>query len=183
MGDPLLDLGLGRHVARGGDLLGLPQAGLRRSLVLHEAEIIALSECSKDVVYYRKKMSGIDPTYVVSPTETSTDNKGAHDLSYNPEFHARSKHIKRRHFFVRDMVEAHELVVPLIGTDVNIADFFTKPMSPEKFVKFRNHIMNIEPRAALAATCQAVVRAPGNGVPLSAAAVPFFPSVWGERLD
>ena len=56
------------------------------------------------------------------------------------------------------------------------ADFFTKPMSPEKFIKFRNHIMNIEPRAALAATCKAVARAPGNGVPLSATAVPFFPS-------
>ena len=58
-----------------------------------------------------------------------TDNKGAHDLSYNPEFHARVKHIKRRHFYVRDMVEDHEIVVPLIRTDVNPADFFTKPMS------------------------------------------------------
>ena len=60
-----------------------------------------------------------------APTNTSTDNKGAHDLSYNPEFHARSKHIKRRHFYVRDiLVEAHELVVPLIKTDVNPAAFF-----------------------------------------------------------
>ena len=49
--------------------------------------------------------------------------------------------------------------------------------------KFRNHIMNIEPRAALAATCKAVARAPGNGIPLSASAAPFFPSAWGERLD
>ena len=81
------------------------------------------------------------------------------------------------------MVEAHELVVPLIKTDVNIADFFTKPMSPEKFVKFRNHIMNIEPRAALVVICKAVARALGNGAPLSAMAVPFFSSAWGERLD
>ena len=64
-----------------------------------EAEIIALSECSKDVIYYRKKLIGIDPSYVSAPTNASTDNKGAHDLSYNPEFHARSKHIKRRHFY------------------------------------------------------------------------------------
>ena len=70
-------------------------------------------------------------------------NKGAHDLSYNPEFHARSKHIKRRHFYVRDMVEAHELAVPLIKTDANPPDFFTKPMPPDKFIKFRNIIMNI----------------------------------------
>ena len=73
--------------------------------------------------------------------------------------------------------------MPLIKTDVNIADFFTKPMSPEKFVKFRNHIMNIEPRAALVVICKAVARALGNGAPLSAMAVPFFSSAWGERLD
>ena len=108
-----------------------------------EAEIVALSECSKDVIYYRKKLSGIDSSYVSAPTNASTDNKGAHDLSYNPEFHARSKHIKRRHFYVRDMVEAHELVVPLVKTDVNPADFFTKPMPPDKFIKFRDFILNV----------------------------------------
>ena len=110
-----------------------------------EAEIIALSECAKDVIYYRKKVAGIDPSYVSSPTPTATDNKGAHDLSYNPEFHARAKHIKRRHFYVRDMVESHEIVVPLVKTDDNAADFFTKPMPPDKFLKFRRAIMNIKP--------------------------------------
>ena len=97
------------------------------------------------MIYYRKKVAGIDPSYVSSPTSTATDNKGAHDLSYNPEFHARSKHIKRRHFFVRDMVESGEVVVPLVRTDVNAADFLTKPMPSDKFFKFRNIIMNISP--------------------------------------
>ena len=100
-------------------------------------------ECSKDVIYYRKKLSGICASYVSGPTNTSTDNKGAHDLSYNPEFHARSKHIKRRHFYVRDMVEAHELVVPLIKTDDNPADFFTKPLAPKQFKYLRRRIMNL----------------------------------------
>ena len=109
-----------------------------------EAEIVALSECSKDVVYYRKKLKGIDESYVPGPTSTATDNKGAHDISYNPEFHKRAKHIKRRHFYVRDMVESGEIIVPLVRTDANAADFFTKPMPPEKFFKFRDVIMNIK---------------------------------------
>jgi len=109
-----------------------------------EAEIVALSECAKDAVYYRKKLMGIDPEYVSKPTPTSTDNKGAHDLSYNPEFHKRAKHIKRRHFYVRDVVEDHELVVPLIKTDDNPADFFTKSVTADKFFKFRAIIMNIK---------------------------------------
>ena len=94
--------------------------------------------------YYRKKLKGIDESYVPGPTSTATDNKGAHDLSYNPEFHKRAKHIKRRHFYVRDMVESGEIIVPLVRTDANAADFFTKPMPPEKFFKFRDVIMNIK---------------------------------------
>ena len=55
------------------------------SLSSCEAEIVALSECAKDVVYYRKKLAGIDSSYINGPTSTATDNKGAHDLSYNPD--------------------------------------------------------------------------------------------------
>ena len=99
--------------------------------------------------------------YVTGPTPTATNNKGAHDLSYNPEFHKRAKHIKRRHFYVRDMVEAEEIVVPLVRTDNNAADFLTKPMTPEKFFKFRNILMNIKTR----------------GLELSADAKPFVPTV------
>ena len=65
-----------------------------------EAEIVALSECAKDVIYYRKKLRGIDESYVTAPTATATDSKSARDLAYNPEFHQRSKHVKRRHFYV-----------------------------------------------------------------------------------
>ena len=113
------------------------------SLSSCEAEIVALSECAKDVVYLRKKLKGIDPSYVTDATSTATDSKGAHDLSYNPEFHARSKHIKRRHFYVRDMVEEGELIVPLVRTHENSADFLTKAMPPDKFFAFRDYIMNV----------------------------------------
>ena len=64
-------------------------------------------------------------------------------VRHNPEFHARSKHIKRRHFYVRDVVEEGELVVPLIGTDDNYADFFTKPLKAKAFFALRDKIMNV----------------------------------------
>ena len=37
------------------------------------------------------------------------------------------KHVQRRHFFVRDMVESSEIEVPFVRTHDNLADFFTKP--------------------------------------------------------
>ena len=85
------------------------------SLSSCESEIIALSEAAKDVIYLRKYTRGLVPNLPHGPTSLSTDNKAARDLSYNPEHHGRSKHIARRHFFVRDMVEAQEIVVPLVG--------------------------------------------------------------------
>ena len=113
-----------------------------------EAEIMALSEGSKDIVYFRKLLSGIDASFVPGVSDLSTDNKGARDLSFNPEFHQKTKHIARRHFYVRDLVEALELNVPLVGTADNQADFFTKPLKSKTFFPFREKIMN--ERAALA---------------------------------
>ena len=88
-------------------------------------------------------MSGIDRSAVDGPTELSTDSKSGRDLSYNPEQHQKTKHIERRHFFIRDMVEAAELSVPLVGTVNNYADFFTKPLKSKAFFGLRNKIMNI----------------------------------------
>ena len=53
------------------------------------------------------------------------------------------KHVQRRHFFVRDMVESLEIEVPFVSTHENIADFFTKPLPWRRFVELRNRIMNV----------------------------------------
>ncbi len=93
-------------------------------------------------MYLRKFLSGLnsaDP----GPTSLATDSQSARDVSYNPEHHDRMKHVQRRHFFVRDMVEKHEIEVPFVRTADNIADFFTKPMkTPKAFHAFRSIIMN-----------------------------------------
>ena len=108
-----------------------------------ESEIVALSEAAKEVIYLRKFVRGLVPSLPEGPTVLSTDNKAARDLSYNPEHHDRSKHIARRHFFIRDMVEAQEIVVPWISTDDNDADFFTKPLPPKRFKMLRRKVMNL----------------------------------------
>ena len=53
------------------------------------------------------------------------------------------KHVLRRHFFVRDMVEAFEITVPFVRSEDNPADFLTKPMkNADAFFKWRQVIMN-----------------------------------------
>lgn len=72
-----------------------------------------------------------------------TENSGARGLAYNPEHHDRVKHIERRHFFVRELVEDLKLVVPYLSTVDNKADFFTKPLPAATFYRMSNQIMNI----------------------------------------
>ena len=76
------------------------------------------------------------------PVEMGCDNRGAIDLAYNPEHHQRTKHIDRRHFYVRELVEAMRIRVPFVATADNLADFFTKPLPARKFFPLRKAIMN-----------------------------------------
>ena len=109
-----------------------------------EAEIVALSESAKEAVFLADFLSELGfPAR--SPTQLATDNTGARDLSYNPEHHDRVKHVERRHFFIRELVEDQRVVVPFVRTHANLADFFTKPLTGKNFFRLRNEIMNVSP--------------------------------------
>ena len=54
-----------------------------------EAEIIALSEAAKDMVYLRKLVFGLDAPEL-TPSVLRTDSQSARDVSYNPEHHDRT---------------------------------------------------------------------------------------------
>ena len=72
------------------------------------------------------------------PTKVSTDSKSARDVAYNPEQHDRMKHVERRHFFVRDMVESFEVEMPFVRTHDQLADLLAKPMrDASQFHKLR----------------------------------------------
>ena len=78
-----------------------------------EAEIMASSEASKEAIYLKRLAQELDVSDD-SPISLFEDNKGARDLAYNPEHHSRTKHIDRRHFYVRELVENGELIVPYV---------------------------------------------------------------------
>ena len=71
------------------------------------------------------------------------DNRSAIDLSYNPEHHARTKHIDRKHYYIRECVEEGRIRVPFVASADNMADFFTKPLASKVFFRMRDIIMNV----------------------------------------
>jgi hypothetical protein len=107
-----------------------------------EAELMAGSEAAKEAVYLSnlaKDLGVLDE----APVELFMDNKSAIDTAYNPQHHGRMKHVERRHYFIRELVETHKLRVPFVSTVHNIADFFTKALPPDRFAAMRNTIMNV----------------------------------------
>ena len=107
-----------------------------------EAEIMAGSEAAKEAIYLSAFLRelGFDMS---EPPPLRMDNKSAIDLAYNPEHHARTKHIDRRHYFIRECVEDGRLRVPFVATAENIADFFTKPLMGKDFFRMRDRVMNV----------------------------------------
>ena len=113
---------------------------------------MAASEAAKEALYLRRfigELSDIEPD---DSTSVATDNQAARDLSYNPEHHSRVKHIERRHFFVREAVESHEISVPFVRSADNLADFFTKPLAASVFFPLSDAIMNVPSSTAIPRT-------------------------------
>ena len=108
-----------------------------------EAEIMAASEAAKEAVFLDRLCSELDLKRSDEPIHLFCDNKAAIDSSYNPENHSRTKHIDRRHYFIRELVEDGKIVVPYVSSADNLADFFTKPLSPARFFALRDKIMNV----------------------------------------
>ena len=98
------------HLLTGRRYLGLEETGLGGVILVRGRDRCAerSAEASKEVAYLRRFLEelglGSD-----DPTSLATDNSAAQSLSYNPEHHERTKHIERRHFFVRDLVEDGQL--------------------------------------------------------------------------
>ena len=71
------------------------------------------------------------------------DNQGAIALAENYISNSRTKHIERRHYFIRECVENGKLRVPFVPTKDNVADFFTKPLTGKTFFDMRDKVMNV----------------------------------------
>lgn len=68
------------------------------------------------------------------------DNDGATKLTRNPEFHARTKYIDIRHYFVREKVEQGEIDTLRVDSKENNADILTKTLEKGRFLYLRKKL-------------------------------------------
>jgi len=68
------------------------------------------------------------------------DSQSAIELSKNPKFHSRTKHLDTSYHFVREKVAGKQTEVKYCSTEIMVDDMLTKGLTKVKFEKFRDMI-------------------------------------------
>ncbi|SGY91350.1 BQ5605_C038g11660 [Microbotryum silenes-dioicae] len=106
-----------------------------------DTEYLALSHAGKEAIFLRQLFGELGlPS--LQPVLIYGDNQGANTLTKNPVFHARTRHIRLRKHFVRDMVSLGNITVQYINTGEMTADIFTKALSCDLFARHRGRLVS-----------------------------------------
>ncbi|KIJ16127.1 hypothetical protein PAXINDRAFT_48622, partial [Paxillus involutus ATCC 200175] len=100
-----------------------------------EAEYMALSDCSRQVVWIRSLLSELG--YNLKPIPICGDNQGSIFMATNPITEKRSKHIDICYHYVRKVISQKKVEIYFIDGAANPADMFTKNLGHVKFEQFR----------------------------------------------
>jgi hypothetical protein len=110
----------------------------QRSVALSscEAEYMAAAAGACQGVWLSNLIAGLTGT---EPKQFRLliDNKSAIELSKNPVFHERSKHIDTRYHYIRECIEKGVVDVDHVRTDGQLADILTKALARVRFVELR----------------------------------------------
>jgi transposase InsO family protein len=115
----------------GGVISWLSQRQASVAISTTEAELVAASEAARELVWLTRIMQEL--TNFKHTPSLFVDNEAAVRLAHNPEFHKRTKHIRIRHFYVREQVAEGAIEVKRIGTTEQVADILTKGLPRPRF--------------------------------------------------
>jgi len=116
-----------------------------------ESEYMALTSATQAIMWTRSLLAEIEvvasggassvPTSPATPLRMFSDNKSAIDMARNDTHHQRSKHIDLRHHFIREQIQAGTIAVQWVNTHDQLADIFTKPLTPMPFIRIRDELV------------------------------------------
>lgn len=98
-----------------------------------EAKYIALTSACQEALWLRNLIRKISPIPDKGAVELLCNNKGVIDLSSTNGYKPRTKHIDTKHHFIREKIEAKEMVVKHIGTEEMLAHIMAKSLVQHRF--------------------------------------------------
>ena len=103
-----------------------------------EAEYIAAGSCCAQLLWMKQQLSDFGLKLENIPIRC--DNTSAINLTKNPVYHSRTKHIEIRHHFLRDHVQKGDCTIEFVSTTNQLADIFTKPLPRDTFYNIRREL-------------------------------------------
>lgn len=114
-----------------------------------EAEYRALSQTATEIAWLHSLFKELTLKHKI-PAVVWCDNAGAKQLSVNPVFHSRTKHIEVDVHYIRDMIAQGLIEIRFVPTLEQTADIFTKAISIEQFKYLKNKlVVNIKAESSL----------------------------------
>jgi hypothetical protein len=104
-----------------------------------EAEYMAISELGREIQAFVNIHAAIQLP-LTGPVKVYEDNEGVLAMCVSDVYTNRSKHIDLRHHYIRSLVEHNIVDVAHIPGIHQPADLLTKPLSKNKFTKFRANL-------------------------------------------
>jgi hypothetical protein len=104
-----------------------------------EADYIVACFASCEAIWLRKLLTGLFDLEMEA-TVILCDNQSCIKMTENPVFHDKSKHIEIRYHYIHDMVQKGAIKLQYVGTDEQVVDVLTKPLSHVKFEHFRDKL-------------------------------------------
>ncbi|KAL5748152.1 hypothetical protein ACOSQ2_025449 [Xanthoceras sorbifolium] len=104
-----------------------------------EAEYIALSAAGCQALWLRWMLQEMK-CFQEKETMLYCDNNSAIALSKNPVFHGRSKHIRIKYHYIRDLIKNGEIMVKHCKTQHQLADIFMKALKAEIFFNMKEKL-------------------------------------------
>ncbi|PIL28349.1 hypothetical protein GSI_09500 [Ganoderma sinense ZZ0214-1] len=111
-----------------------------------EAEYMAMSDCSRQVVWVHNLLAELG--YHIGRVPLSGDNQGSIHIGQNPVTESRSKHIDIRYHYIREVYDRGITDIFYVEGTNNPADIFTKNLGTVKFHHFRPYLGLHFPKAA-----------------------------------
>lgn len=108
-----------------------------------EAEYLALLYNAKEAIWIAELLHQIGYTNKVECLNIYCDNKAAIELTKNPVFHARTKHVDVAAHFVRELVEDNRITVSYVNTKLQLADCLTKCLGKQQYQQLCS-LMNLD---------------------------------------
>ena len=101
-----------------------------------EAEYVACSAATQDAIWLRSFLQHLEIVKsALDPVTIFYDNTAALAVAKDPKYHGKTKHIKKRHNYIRDSITDKDVVQKYISTNNMVVDPLTKPIARDVFIR------------------------------------------------